>query len=86
MSPVLATFMQDMVLDPVKYRAFQADKDGVLARSGLDDEQRRAITDGDVAAINGMLARDRPDLEGARAAILGLPLVVTLLHRPAEDA
>lgn len=80
MSPALATFMQDMILDPVKYRAFQADKHGVLTRSGLDDEQRHAITSGDVVAINGMLTRDRPDLDSCRGAF-----VVLLLDHPVED-
>ncbi|RKT53622.1 hypothetical protein [Saccharothrix australiensis] len=83
MSAALATFMEELALDPVRRRAFQADRHAVLAESDLDDEQRAVLAGGDIGAINALLSQEHPD-PVQRSTRGALALVVLVVATPEQ--
>jgi hypothetical protein len=60
MTATLADFMEQLITDMPKRRAYAADPGSVLAASGLTQEEQEALTTGDVHAIRTLLCKDGP--------------------------
>lgn len=73
MSPALASFMEELVLDPAKFREFRTSPDRLLAESGLTESQRRAIASREVLTITRELdGQQTRYAEGAAAAVVAV--------------